>query len=100
MPNKYEVTGSKLKVNYPLYVHTCFVTKINEPHVLSYPRGIYEPVLVTVYDVELDDGETVRMKQEFAENLKVGDEVFYNVVVDDFTKFDPSKYPVTLNLVV
>lgn len=100
MPIRYEVINSKLKLNHPLYLHTYKVLSISAPISLIYERGIYEPHIEIVYDVELDDGRSVRMKEEFANEIKLGDEIHYNVVIDDFIKFTPENYDVTLQLVV
>lgn len=102
MVMKYQVMNSKLAVDHPIYVYAYRIISISEPIVVEYPKGIYEPRIEVFYDVEIDREEypIVRMKEDFAKAVKVGDQIHYNVQVDDFTKFTPDDYKVTLKLVV
>lgn len=128
MARKYEVKGSKLDSLVPIYVHTFQVLKISDPISILFENGIrmVEDVSREEFndrlesyrntgewkptkswrifeekfcDIDLDDGNSTRVRLETAEQMKIGDEVFYNVAVDEYTKFEPDKYPVQLNLV-
>lgn len=110
MSHKYEVMNSKLLQDAPIYVYSYEVVKISDPIVIIYEEGVFDNPMSKFakirvyqqifYDVELDNGEVVRMKQKFGEALKIGDEVHYNITVDDYTKFTILEdHPGRLNLV-
>lgn len=99
MPQKYEVINSKLNLDHPIYLHTYKVINVSEPIAIAYERGIYEPRVEFFYDVDLDDGRSVRLREDFGKDLKIGDEVHYNISVDDFIKFTPDHYDIQLKLV-
>lgn len=119
MPRKYEVLDTKLEIGFPIYVYAYQVVEISDPVEIIYEYGVFEQKTMpvrdpknfwsvipgerkfkeTFYDVQLDDDSNVRICEEFAKNLKIGDLVFYNISVDEYTPFVPDTFPVRIRLV-